>query len=93
MWQQVAVEKVNDIGWSALFRIENWDNSADVPYRLRHGENAVFEGLIRKDPVDKNVIVVASLNCNSNNDRSMRREYVRNLNYLDPDLLYFAGDQ
>lgn len=92
-WQQVAVEKVNDIGWSALFRIENWDNSADVPYRLRHGENAVFEGLIRKDPVDKNIIVVASLNCNSNNDRSMRREYVRNLNYLDPDLLYFAGDQ
>ena len=92
-WQQVAVEKVNDIGWSALFRIENWDNSVDVPYRLRHGDNAVFEGLIRKDPVDKDVIVVASLNCNSNNDRSMRKEYVRNLNYLDPDLLYFAGDQ
>lgn len=92
-WEQAAVQKVNDIGWSALFRIENWDSSMDVPYRLRHGEKAVFEGLIRKDPVDKDVIVVASLNCNSNQDRSMRREYIRNLNHFDPDLLFFAGDQ
>jgi len=44
-WQEVAKEMVNDIGWSALFRIENWDDTKDVPYRLRHGEDAVFQGL------------------------------------------------
>ncbi|MCG6185887.1 hypothetical protein [Maribellus maritimus] len=92
-WHKVASEKVNDIGWSALFRIDNWDNSKDVKYRLRHGEKASFEGLIRKDPVEKNEIVVASLNCNSNQTRGAREEYIRNLSYLDPDILFFAGDQ
>lgn len=92
-WKKVATEKVNDIGWSTLFRIENWDDTKDVEYRLRHGEKASFEGLIRKNPKDKNEIVVGSLNCNSNHTRGLREEYVRNLKYLNPDLLFFAGDQ
>ncbi len=92
-WKEIAIEKVNDIGWSALFRIENWDDTKDFPYRLRHGKNAVFEGLIRKNPVNKNEIVLASLNCNSNNDRGLREEHKRNINHLNPDLLFFAGDQ
>ncbi len=92
-WKQVAAEQVNDIGWSALFRIENWDATKNAPYRLRHGDKAVFEGLVRKDPANKDEIVVASLNCNSSKDRGMREEYIRNLNHFDPDLLFFAGDQ
>jgi len=92
-WEEVAKAKVNDIGWSALFRIEKWDETKDVPYRLRHGQNAVFEGLIRKQPTNKNEIVVASLNCSSNLDRGLREEYTRNVNYFNPDLVYFAGDQ
>jgi hypothetical protein len=92
-WERAATEKVNDIGWSAIFRIENWNASKDVPYRLTHGKKSLFEGLIRKNPVNKNEIVVASLNCNSNKDRGMREEYIRNINHLDPDLLFFAGDQ
>ncbi|ARN56416.1 metallophosphoesterase family protein [Sedimentisphaera salicampi] len=92
-WQEAARENVNDIGWSCLFRIEDWDETKDVRYRLRHGKKAEFEGLIRKDPVNKDEITVASLNCNSNKDRGMRENYVRNLRALDPDLLFFAGDQ
>lgn len=92
-WKQIAKSKVNDIGWSALFRIENWDESKDVAYRLRHGKKAFYEGLIRKQPKDKNEIVVASLNCNSNKDRGLREEYTRNVNHFDPDLVFFAGDQ
>lgn len=92
-WEEVAKVKVNDLGWSALFRIENWDETKDVPYRLRHGQNAVFEGLIRKKPVNKDEIVVASLNCSSNKDRGMREEYTRNVNFFNPDLVFFAGDQ
>ena len=92
-WEEVAKELVNDIGWLATFRIENWDQTIDVPYRLRHGREATFEGLIRKDPIDKNEIVVASMNCNSNRDRGMREEFTRNLNHIDPDLVFFAGDQ
>ncbi|MCY1720596.1 metallophosphoesterase family protein [Prolixibacteraceae bacterium Z1-6] len=92
-WEKVATEKVNDIGWSTLFRIEKWDDSKDVEYRLRHGEKASFEGLIRKNPKNKNEIVVGSLNCNSNHTRGLREEYIRNLKFLNPDLLFFAGDQ
>ncbi len=92
-WVEVAKQMVNDLGWSALFRIENWDETNDVSYRLRHGSNAVFEGLIRKKPINKEVIVVASLNCNSNKDRGLREEFTRNVNYFNPDLVFFAGDQ
>ena len=59
-WQETGREKVNDLGWSALFRIENWDTSKDVAYRLRHGKEAMYEGLIRKDPADKDEIVLAA---------------------------------
>ena len=52
-------------GWSVHFRVENWDNSQDVPYRLRLGNLSSFEGLIRKDPSYKDTIVVASMSCNS----------------------------
>jgi hypothetical protein len=92
-WVQIATSKVNDIGWSTLFRIEKWDESKDVEYRLCHGEKAIYEGLIRKQPKDKNEIVVASLNCNSNKERGLRKEFTKNVNFFNPDLVYFAGDQ
>jgi hypothetical protein len=92
-WKEIQTQKVNDIGWSTLFRVENWDNSRDIPYRLRHGKEATFEGLIRKDPREKDEIVIAAMSCNSNKDRGPRENYVRNINYQDPDLIFFAGDQ
>ncbi|MFM1942279.1 MAG: hypothetical protein RI897_1261 [Verrucomicrobiota bacterium] len=93
VWTEVARSPVIYPGWSAHFRVPNWNNSLNVRYRLRHGETASFEGLIRKDPVDKPSIVVATLSCNSNADREGRDEIIRNLKQQDPDLLFFAGDQ
>ena len=92
-WEEVQTQAVNDLGWSAVFRLEDWDNSKDVPYRILHGEQAYFEGLIRKDPGQKNEIILAALSCNSNKDRGMRESFVTNINYQDPDLIFFAGDQ
>lgn len=92
-WKEIQKQTVNDIGWSALFRVEGWDSSKDISYRLLHGEKASFEGLIRKDSSDKEVISVAALSCNSNKDRGMRENYVRNINHQDPDIIFFAGDQ
>jgi hypothetical protein len=68
-WEEVQRKNVNDLGWSALFRLEDWDNTKDISYRILHGEKASFEGLIRKNPQDKNEIVLAALSCNSNQDR------------------------
>lgn len=92
-WKELQKQNVNDLGWSALFRVENWDDNKDVKYRLLHGEKSTFAGLIRKGPKDKNEIVLAALSCNSNKDRGLRENYVRNINYHDPDLIFFADDQ
>ena len=92
-WRVVQTEQVNEIGWSVLFRIENFDMNNDVRYKIMHGETASFEGLIRKDPINKAQITLAALSCNSNKDRGDRDGYVRNINTLNPDLIFFAGDQ
>ena len=92
-WEQVQTQEVNELGWSAQFRIENWDMSQSFRYKLLHGPSASFEGLIRKDPINKKEIKLAALSCNSNKDRGDRENYVNNINALDPDLVFFAGDQ
>jgi len=92
-WQEAAKEPVLFPGWSAHFRIEGWDASQNVPYRVRHGEKAQFEGLIRRDPTDKEEIVIANMSCNSSRTTGLRPEIIENLIAQDPDLLFFAGDQ
>ncbi len=92
-WRQVAQEQVHELGWSAHFRIDNWDPTQNVRYRLRHSDKASFEGLIRRDPVDKDIIVVGTLSCNSRRTAGPRPRILANLKRQDPDLLFFAGDQ
>jgi hypothetical protein len=92
-WKEIQKQEVNDIGWSALFRVEEWDSTRDVPYRIRHGKNAMYEGLIRKDPAGKEEIVVAAFSCRSNKDRGPMDHYIRNVDFVDPDLCFYAGDQ
>jgi hypothetical protein len=83
----------NDKRWLAHFRVERWDHTHEYDYRVvAAGGLAAFDGVIRKDPEGPE-IVVASLSCNSNADRSDRDDIVRNLRHQDPDLLFFAGDQ
>jgi hypothetical protein len=92
-WAEAARVPVLYPGWSAHFRVEKWDGSVDVPYRVRHGEKALFEGVVRRDPVDKDVIVVANMSCNSSRTTGLRPEMIHHLRKQDPDLLFFAGDQ
>ncbi|GIW96502.1 MAG: hypothetical protein KatS3mg110_4543 [Pirellulaceae bacterium] len=92
-WREVSRQPVLYPGWSAHFRIEPWDARRDVRYRVRHAEKAQFEGLIRHDPIEKPVITVAVMSCNSSRTTGLRPEIVNNLLQQDPDLLFFAGDQ
>ncbi len=92
-WQEVARAEVLYPGWDAHFRVEGWDNTQTVPYRVRHGEQATFEGTIRRDPIEKDEIVVANMSCNSARTKGGRPEIVNRLLQQDPDLLFFAGDQ
>ncbi len=92
-WVEVGKSEVLYPGWDAHFRVEKWDATKDVPYRVRHGAKAMFDGLIRRDPVDKNEIVVANMSCNSSRTTGQRPEIIDNLKAQNPDLLFFAGDQ
>src|SRR5687768_13935567 len=47
-WTLAAKADVHYPGWDAHFRIQDWDATKDVAYRVRHGEQAMFEGLIRR---------------------------------------------
>ena len=80
--------------WLAHFRVDGWDTTRSFEYRVSAaGGRATFDGLIRRDPIEKDEIVVGSLSCNSNADRGPRADIVRNLRHQNPDLLFFAGDQ
>ncbi|MEY4485343.1 MAG: hypothetical protein RL693_2795 [Verrucomicrobiota bacterium] len=93
VWAEAATEAILYPGWSAHFRIENWDATQNVRYRVRHGDKAMFEGLIRRDPIDKNEVVIANMSCNSSRTGGLRPEIVEHLRAQNPDLLFFAGDQ
>lgn len=92
-WQTAAQAEVLYPGWSAHFRIEDWDSTQTVAYRVRLADQSSFEGSIRKDPVDQSEVVVAALSCNSSRTPGPRPRMVENLLRQDPDLLFFAGDQ
>ena len=92
-WKEIAKGEVHYPGWDAHFRIEGWDGSKNVAYRVRHGDKAIFEGLIRRDPVEKNEIVIANMSCNSSRTIGPRTEIIDNLRAQDPDVLFFGGDQ
>jgi hypothetical protein len=80
-WTEAAKARVIYPGWSAHFKIENWDAKETVKYR------------VRKDPKDKSDIVVANMSCNSSRTTGLRPEIIEDLMRHDPDLLFFAGDQ
>jgi len=94
-WKQIAETSIIASGWTAHFRVESWDMSRDYRYRVAHGTGAFFEGVVRRNPVDQEELVVAVFTGNSNRDRSLglRELIVKNIKIQDPDLLFFSGDQ
>jgi phosphodiesterase/alkaline phosphatase D-like protein len=96
-WKEIATTEIVNPGWTAPFRVKNWDMTREVPYRVRHGESAVYEGVIRRNPVDRDEIVVAAFTGNSiypgHGGDISREDIVANLKRLQPDLLFFSGDQ
>ncbi len=103
IWKNIATATVSetpygldngDLLWTAFFRVENWDASKTWAYRVVGLDGlASYEGTIRRDPIEKEEIIVAAFTGNSNKDRRMKPDLIANLNAQDPDLLFFSGDQ
>ncbi len=96
-WIEVARTTAIEQGWTAPFRAENWDDSRAHHYRVVHGAGSVYKGLIRRNPVDKDEIIVASFTGNSihpaHGGDISRQDIINNIKKVDADVLFFSGDQ
>jgi len=94
-WADAATASIDALARVALFRIPKWDATKDVPYRVVYrwnGKDYHHEGTIRRDPADKAEISVAGFT--GNKDYGFpNNEIVGNVAKLDPDVLFFSGDQ
>lgn len=89
-WKRIATETLDPDAHTATFRIVDWDDTVDRPYRLVY-EDHFWEGTIRRDPSDKDEIVVAAFT--GNNDLGFpHADIVRNMRFHNPDVMAFTGD-
>ncbi len=90
-WRTVATSAIDKMARTATFRVANWNDTKDTPYRVRYRDSS-FSGTIRKDPKDKPEIVVAAFT--GNNDLGFpHADVVRNVSHFKPDFLVYTGDQ
>jgi len=104
--------------YTATFRVADWDATRDRPYRIvyrsrpvseggQETEEFAYQGTVRRDPVEKEMIVVAGFTGNHNVLHGFARagfdytrhiwfphhDVVSNVANHEPDLLFFSGDQ
>lgn len=98
-WESIGPAPLHQDAWVATFRLPHWDASTATPYRLvynqRHKDGSVvtsqWAGTVRPNPEGRPV-VVGGLTCQ--NDYAFPYAPVAdNILKLDPDLLFFSGDQ
>ncbi len=73
-WKQISTSQVIVPGYTATFRVPDWDTDNTHDYRVQYHitdqkESRIpyyYYGLIVRDPIDKNEIVVAAFTGNSN---------------------------
>ena len=99
-WITVDEASIDELSRTGTFRVTDWEYKTDVPYRIvydmmanKEQEDLFYrEGIIRKEPWDKNEIVVAGFT--GNNDLGFpNNELVQAIKYHNPDVLFFSGDQ
>ena len=110
-WVTVATADFAAPHYNAVFTVNNWDETKDTPFRVTYrlggslNEPAYFwSGTIRKDPVEKDEIVVAGFTGSLQAPWGGREDWVTEMFFPhadltarvaqhDPDLLFFSGDQ
>lgn len=96
-WVTVNTADIVYPGYTAAFRVEDWDDRRSHNYRVRHNRTAFYSGTVQANPRGREEFVLAALSCNSTRpahggDQS-KADIVANLKKVNPDLLFFAGDQ
>jgi len=98
-WQSHGKAKLDTDAWVATFRIPNWNEMIETPYKLVYREKhpdgtetvSDWSGTIKANPVGR-PLRLGALTC--------QKDYgfpyapvAENLIKLDPDMLFFSGDQ
>ncbi|MGI9240918.1 MAG: alkaline phosphatase D family protein, partial [Verrucomicrobiales bacterium] len=114
-WAQIGTATIDNTdnlsSYTATFEIDDWDDRNDTPYRLGvvvDGSPYYWQGTVRKDPVDKNEIVVANTSCQRIADGNVESDdsdwsptkiwhpHLLAFNHIgkhEPDVLLALGDQ
>lgn len=98
-WVTLGKEKLNTDGWVATFRIPNWNENIDTPFRIiyreKHTDGSetpdIWSGNIRANPQNRE-LRMAALTC-QNDYGFPYQPVVDNVIKLNPDLVFFSGDQ
>ena len=98
-WKSLGTATLDEDAWTATFRIANWNEKVATPYKVVYREDhpsgskseSSWEGNIKANPVGR-PLRLGALTC--------QRDYgfpyapvADNVIKLDPDMLYFSGDQ
>jgi len=98
-WKSLGTAKLDQEAWVATFRIPKWNEKQATPYKLVYREKHTdgsetpheWTGTIKANPEGR-PLRMAALTCQ--NDYGFPYAPVaENLLKLDPDLVYFSGDQ
>lgn len=76
-WEDKASGKLMTPSFTIPFKIENWNDKEDIPYRIKYEQQfkndsskvSYHEGVIRSNPINKDQITVAAFTGNHNNAR------------------------
>ena len=98
-WETVKTEAIEPDSRAAIFIMDKWDSSKDVGFRVEYtekgkdgtGKESYYLGTIRRDPVDRPLKVAGMTGQNWNG--YPYSPLIINMTYLNPDLLFFSGDQ
>jgi len=98
-WTNLGAARLDSDAWVATFRIPNWNEQADTPFKLVYREQHLdgtetpdeWTGTIRANPTGR-PLRMAALTCQ--NDYGFPYEPVaNNIVKMNPDLALFSGDQ
>jgi hypothetical protein len=79
-WKEMGKAKIKTPGWTASFRIKNWDTRHAYDYRISYplkesSESHYFKGIIKKEPDDRSQFTVAAFTGNSNSHGSIGNKF------------------
>jgi len=114
-WETAALTTIIRPGFTATFRLHNWDESRDIPYRVCYRYKQSLDkpktyfrtGIIRRNPIDKEEMIVASFTGNHNTQSGVdgktfpwkkgiwfpHTDIIKHTASHNPDFLFFSGDQ